>query len=83
MNKRQILAALISIITLASMLWILSYLPPVELIAREFALEHFRQTIWREYGVVMILIAIITSVVLVVSLFAMRIAETIEPRGEG
>ncbi|MCR8489036.1 MAG: hypothetical protein NDP23_05765 [Crenarchaeota archaeon] len=82
MIRRQIIAVLLSIVALASIFWILSYLPPVNLTAKEFELEQFRQAIWLEYGVVMIIIAMITSVVLIVSLFAMRIAETVETMGE-
>ena len=81
MSWRTVLAVILSVITFGLIVWVLSYLPTLGLAAKEFVFEQFRQVIWREYGIIIVLISMITSIVLIVSVFAMRIAEIAEAEG--
>ena len=81
MKWRTILGIIFAAITFGLLMWIFSYAPTIELTAKEFVFEQFRQVIWNEYGILIVLVSMITSIVLIVSVFAMRIAEIAEKGG--
>ncbi len=81
MRARLVLGAIVFILFMLVAIGLIYKLPLRAVEAGEYTFEEFREVVWVKYGLMIVVISVITSIVMVASVFAFRVSESIE--GEG
>ena len=77
MRSRMISGAVVFILFMLTIVGLIYKLPAVEVKGGEYTFEGFRQIVWVQYGLMIVVISVITSIVMVASVFAFRVSEEI------